>query len=119
MTIRGIVRDQPVPVLYGLMIVSLAALLPLPPLLQDPNYHKFADQRELFGIPNLWNVVLNLPFIAVGAAGLLRLRRDATTLVLFTRALARPLSPESGRLHVVLGSVADDAMLHGNPSCYG
>jgi len=83
MTIRRIVRDQPVPALYGLMIVSLAALLPLPPLLQDPTYHNFADQREFFGIPNFWNVVSNLPFIAVGAAGLLQLRRDATTLVLF------------------------------------
>jgi hypothetical protein len=38
----------------------------------------------LFGIPNFWNVVSNLPFIAVGLAGLLRVRRDATTLVLFT-----------------------------------
>ncbi len=66
------------------MIVSLAALLPLPPLLQDQNYHQFADQRELFGIPNFWNVVSNLPFIVVGVAGLLRFRRDATTFVLFT-----------------------------------
>src|SRR3982751_729286 len=31
MTISSTVRDRPVPVLYGLMIVSLAALLPLPP----------------------------------------------------------------------------------------
>jgi hypothetical protein len=52
MTIISVIRDRPVPVLYGLMIVSLAALLPLPPLLQDQNYHQFADQRELFGIPN-------------------------------------------------------------------
>ena len=84
MTISSTVRDRPVPVLYGLMIVSLAALLPLPPLLQDQSYHQFADQRELFGIPNFWNVVSNLPFIAVGAVGLLRVRRDATTTVLFT-----------------------------------
>jgi len=84
MTISSTVRDRPVPVLYGLMIVSLAALLPLPPLLQDQSYHQFADQRELFGIPNFWNVVSNLPFIAVGAVGLLQVRRDATTIVLFT-----------------------------------
>jgi len=84
MTISSTVRDRPVPVLYGLMIVSLAALLPLPPLLQDQSYHQFADQRELFGIPNFWNVVSNLPFIAVGVVGLLRVRRDATTIVLFT-----------------------------------
>ena len=84
MTIRGIVRDQPVRVLYGLMIVSLLALLPLPPLLQDPSYHQFADQRKLFGIPNFWNVVSNFPFIVVGAVGLFRFRRNAITLILFT-----------------------------------
>jgi Ceramidase len=83
MRISSAVRDRPVPVLYGLMIVSLAALLPLPPLLQDQSYHQFADQRELFGIPNFRNVVSNLPFIAVGAVGLLWVRRDATTIVLF------------------------------------
>jgi len=84
MTIRGAIRDRPVTVLYGLIVVSLAGLLPLPPLLQDQSYHQFADQRELFGIPNFWNVVSNLPFVAVGAAGLLRFRRDATSTVLFT-----------------------------------
>jgi hypothetical protein len=54
-----------------------------PPLLQDQGYHQFADQRELLGIANFWNVVSNLPFIAVSAVGLLRVRRDATTTVLF------------------------------------
>src|ERR1700732_565732 len=83
MTIRSIVRTRPIPVLYGLMIASLMALLPLPPLLQDQAYHQFADQRELFGIPNFWNVVSNLPFVIVGAVGLLRFHRDTTTTVLF------------------------------------
>ena len=83
MTISDTIRNRPVLVLYGLMIVTLAGLLPLPPLLQNQSYHQFADQRELFGIPNFWNVVSNLPFIAAGAAGLLRLRRDPTTTVLF------------------------------------
>jgi hypothetical protein len=84
MKIIATVRNRPVPALYGLMMVSLVALLPLPPLLQDQEYHQFADQRELLGIPNFWNVVSNLPFIAVGAAGLLRFRRDAATFVLFS-----------------------------------
>lgn len=84
MTISSMVQDRPVQILYGLMIVSLAALLPLPPLLQDQDYHQFADQRALFGIPNFWNVVSNLPFIAVGMAGLLRFRHETTSLVLFT-----------------------------------
>jgi hypothetical protein len=83
MAISNIVQDRPVPFLYGLMIITLVALLPLPPLLQDQNYHQFADQRELFGVPNFWNVVSNLPFIAVGAIGLAQIRRNATTFVLF------------------------------------
>jgi hypothetical protein len=83
MAVGKIVRDRPVPFLYGVMIVTLLALLPLPPLLQNQEYHQFADQRELFGIPNFWNVVSNLPFIAVGAIGLARFWRNATTLVLF------------------------------------
>jgi hypothetical protein len=84
MTISDTIRSRPALILYGLMIVTLAGLLLFPPLLQDQNYHQFADQRNLFGIPNFWNVVSNLPFIAVGAAGLLLLRRDPTTTVIFS-----------------------------------
>jgi hypothetical protein len=87
MAIVGALRERPVLSLYGLMIITLVALLPLPPLLQDQAYHHFADRRELFGIPNFWNVVSNLPFIVVGATGLLRFHRDATTAVLFTGLL--------------------------------
>ena len=83
MTIRGAIRDRPVTVLYGLIVVSLAGLLPLPPLLQDQSYHQFADQRELFGY-RISGSCLEPPFIAVGAAGLLRFRRDATSTVFFT-----------------------------------
>ena len=39
--------------------------LPIP---QDQSYHQFADQRAIFGIPNFWNVVSNLPFL-VGRRG--------------------------------------------------
>ena len=47
MTIGSFIRARPIPVLYGLMIASLVALLPLPPLLQNQAYHQFADQRQL------------------------------------------------------------------------
>lgn len=83
MSISSYIRGRPIPFLYGSMIFSLIALLPLPPLLQDQHYHQFADQRALFGIPNFWNVVSDLPFVAVGFAGLLRFRRDPITVVLF------------------------------------
>ena len=63
---------------------SLAGLLLLPPIPQDPAYHLFADDRALIGIPNFWNVVSNLPFIAVGAVGLARFRGNAAEIVLFS-----------------------------------
>lgn len=70
-------------VLLVLMVVSLAGLWLVPPVAQDQSYHEFADQRTLLGIPNFWNVLSNLPFIAVGAAGLWKFHRDPATTVLF------------------------------------
>jgi hypothetical protein len=66
-----------------LMAASLVILLLLPPISQDQNYHDFADQRTILGIPYFWNVVSNLPFIAVGAAGIRRFHRDPATFLLF------------------------------------
>ena len=40
---------------------------------QDPAYHLFADTRTIAGLANFWNVVSNLPFLAVGVFGLWRL----------------------------------------------
>ena len=76
-------RNRPVIVLLGLMVASLAGLLLLPPIPQDQSYHQFADQRTLLGMPNFWNVVSNLPFVAVGTVGLWQFRRDPATIVLF------------------------------------
>jgi hypothetical protein len=75
--------SRPMVVLLCLMSASLAGLLLLPPIPQDQSYHQFADQRAIFGIPNFWNVVSNLPFLAVGVAGLWRFRNDPATIVLF------------------------------------
>src|SRR5208282_1972003 len=76
-------RNPYVIVFVGLMAASLAALLLLPAIPQDQGYHQFADQRTLLGIPNFWNVVSNIPFVAVGAAGLWRFRDNPATIVLF------------------------------------
>ena len=65
------------------MVATLAGLLLLPPITQSQSYHDFADQRTLIGIPHFWNVVSNLPFIAIGAAGLWQFRRDTAVVVLF------------------------------------
>ena len=58
---------------WSILVIALVALIAafmLAPVPQDPAYHLFADQRELLGIPNFWNVVSNVPFIVVGFAGL-------------------------------------------------
>jgi hypothetical protein len=76
-------RNRPLLIFLGLMAASLAALWLLPPIPQDQAYHQFADQRTLWGIPNFWNVVSNLPFALVGAVGIWQFHRDPATVVFF------------------------------------
>ena len=83
MTPSSTKQNRPLLILLGLMVVSLAGLLLLPPIPQDQSYHHFADQRTLLGMPNFWNVVSNLPFIAVGAVGLWQFHRDPAIVVIF------------------------------------
>ena len=83
MPISAAKRDLPIVVFVGLMAASLGGLLLLPPIPQDQSYHQFADQRTIFGILNFWNVVSNIPFLAVGATGLRRFHDDAATVVFF------------------------------------
>jgi hypothetical protein len=70
-------------VFLALMVTSLAALLLLGPIHQDQGYHYFADERSFFGVQNFWNVVSNLPFIAVGAVGLRQFHRDPAVFMIF------------------------------------
>jgi len=75
--------NRPLLVILGVMVVSLAALLLIPSIPQDQSYHQLADARRFLGIPNFWNVVSNLPFIAVGAVGLWQFHRDPAAAVMF------------------------------------
>lgn len=67
----------------ALRLALLGGLIPLaimvagwvPPIPQDPAYHAFADQRTWLGVPHFANVVSNLPFLLVTAAGLVGLGR--------------------------------------------
>jgi hypothetical protein len=76
-------RNRSVVALSGIMAASLAGLSLLPVIPQDQGYHVFADQRTLLGVPNFWNVVSNMPFIAIGTVGLWRFRNDPAIIVLF------------------------------------
>jgi hypothetical protein len=57
---------------------AICGVFLLEPIPQDPAYHRFADQREMFGLPNFWNVASNLPFLVIGALGLFLGRRLAS-----------------------------------------
>ena len=62
--------------LIGLVcVVAVLAVFSFPAIPQDPNYHNFADNRMLFGIPNFWDVVSNAAFLVVGCFGLLKFFR--------------------------------------------
>lgn len=61
----------------AVVIGSVIGVSFLPPIPQDELYHDFADRRAVFGVPNFWNTVTNLPFVLVGLAGL-RLCRAGT-----------------------------------------
>jgi hypothetical protein len=65
-------------VLLAFVALAVAAtFLFVPPLPQDPNYHRFADTRALLGIPHFWNVASNAAFVVVGSIGLVMLTRAA------------------------------------------
>lgn len=57
-------------VLLGTIIVVLIGAMFAPPIPQDAAYHQFADQREIWGIPNFWNVISNAPFFFLGLIGI-------------------------------------------------
>ena len=65
---------------WGLLAVGLAVCVALfldGPITQDQDYHRFADARGMFGLPNFWNVVSNAPFLVFGLWGVFALLRDA------------------------------------------
>jgi len=59
-------------VLLAVIGTAVAAISFLPPIPQDPAYHRFADTRSIWGVTNGWNVLSNLPFLVVGLYGLYR-----------------------------------------------
>lgn len=60
--------------LIALTVVVIAGVFSWGAIPQKEAYHNFCDTRTWLGIPNFSNVVSNLSFFAVGAAGLFRVR---------------------------------------------
>jgi len=63
--------------LLTVLVAGTIAAFVADPVAQDLAYHLFADRRSMFGIPNFLDVISNLPFAIVGAAGLYFVSRDA------------------------------------------
>ncbi len=83
MTPSSMINSPRIPGLLFFIVVSLLGLFLLSPIIQNQDYHDFADQRMLFGIPNFWNVVSNIPFVAIGTVGLWQFGRSQATMLLF------------------------------------
>lgn len=64
-------------------LVPIIALVLAPRVPLGPSYHSFVDQRTMLGLPNAWDVLSNIPFLIVGAWGLLWLmsRRGRSSFV--------------------------------------
>jgi len=58
-------------------VLTVGGILTLGPIPQDIRYHLFVDTREIWSVPNFWNVVTNVPFAIVGLLGLYKLRLPA------------------------------------------
>jgi len=57
-------------IIGGLSFAVVLTAFFLPRFPQDPQYHRFADQRIFFGIPNFIDVLSNLPFVLTGGLGI-------------------------------------------------
>ena len=64
-------RENRLRFLSVLTVAFIALVLFREPISQDPEYHDFADQRTLVGIPHTLNVISNLPMGLVGLYGML------------------------------------------------
>ena len=62
-------RHWRVALLIAISVPLLGWLALSPAIPQPAEYHDFADQRGLAGIPHFWNVVSNLPFAIIGLVG--------------------------------------------------
>jgi hypothetical protein len=58
--------------IFVLLIIGIAAVIAIAlhaPIPQPSDYHAFADQRLIFGVPNFWNVISNGGFLVAGGIG--------------------------------------------------
>jgi len=70
------------PILAAAAVVALVGVFAaVPPLQQDPGFHRFADRRALLGVANALDVLSNLPLLMVGLFGVSVVRHPSCTFV--------------------------------------
>ena len=101
-------------IFLGFSLPIFVGILLTPPIPQNLEYHDFADQRQILGIPHMWNVMSNLPFAVIGVLGcwwLLR-QRDLSKIFAERWELAAYLVFFVGEFLTCFGS----AYYHANPN---
>jgi len=66
-------------VLVVVALVAMIAVFLQDPISQPTNYHHFADDRSMIGIPRALNVLSNIPFLIIGIWGMWWLRDQSKT----------------------------------------
>jgi hypothetical protein len=69
-------RKTALAIIGTVCVAAIVGILFIPPIAQPLDYHEFADARTLFGVPNFWNVMSNVPFLLVGILGLVEVVRN-------------------------------------------
>jgi hypothetical protein len=68
--------------LLGITIIGISALFFIKPIAQNPDYHKFADQRIILSLNHFWNVISNIPFLIVGLLGMFFILKKYNSITL-------------------------------------
>ena len=61
--------------LISIIVISFVLMMNIQPISQDLSYHDFADSRQFSGVPNLLNVISNVPFLLFGIMGIFYCKR--------------------------------------------
>ena len=67
--------------LLFLVFIGCIGMTLLKPIAQNISYHLFADHRNLFSVPNFWNVLSNVPFLIIGACGMIYSIRNTKAMI--------------------------------------
>ena len=62
--------DTRLKIIVAIVFITIIAVFSMDPIAQDPDYHNFADQRDIMNIPNFFDVISNLSFVIVGVMGM-------------------------------------------------